>query len=389
MDTLVSTAFGMAPEDFVDALYRHCLGRAADHSGLLSWTQLIHSKGDPTLVLKGILESAEYKARGKSTAYKNTQASRQSFQMSVQQRVEMTVSCRDCDPIPKVPGAGDIIMHPSGVPCQRMHNGTIVVAGGYYGEWMSEVIRRLRGHHEPQEEMLFHAILPFTGAHGSTPVMVELGSFWSYYSLWFRSVYPDARSFLVEPDANNVLLGKRNFELNGFSGEFIEAAVGTHDAPINFRCESDGISRNIRTIGIDGLTRELGLERIDMLHADIQGAELAMLAGMEESIKQGRVKWLFLSTHHHSISGDPLTHQRCLAWLRTHDAFIVGEHSVPESFSGDGLIVAVFGGQPEIPLPPVSRNKPSSSLFGETEYDLAAAWEEIRRLREMVDSTSS
>jgi hypothetical protein len=47
-------------------------------------------------------------------------------------RAEMTVSCRDCDPIPKVPDSGKVISF-KGKPVQIMHNGVRVVAGGYYG----------------------------------------------------------------------------------------------------------------------------------------------------------------------------------------------------------------------------------------------------------------
>jgi hypothetical protein len=73
-------------------------------------------------------------------------------------RVELTVSCRDTDPIPKVPGAGEIRIE-NGIRVQVMHEGTRVLAGGYFGDWMSEIIRRLRGHHEPQEELVVHRIL--------------------------------------------------------------------------------------------------------------------------------------------------------------------------------------------------------------------------------------
>jgi hypothetical protein len=121
-----------------------------------------------------------------------------------------------------------------------------------------------------------------------------------------------------------------------------------------------------------------------LLHADIQGAELAMLEGAEATIAEGRVRWLFVSTHHHCISGDPLTHHRCLDWLRSRSAVIIDEHSVSESFSGDGLIVARFGPGPLPAVPAISRNVPSRSLFRETEYDLADAWAEIRNLRQQL-----
>jgi len=78
-------------------------------------------------------------------------------------RVEMTAACRDSAAIPKVPDAGGIIVE-DGQRVQIMHNGVKVVAGGYYGDWTEEIIRRLRGHHEPQEELVFHELLRHIGA---------------------------------------------------------------------------------------------------------------------------------------------------------------------------------------------------------------------------------
>ena len=34
------------------------------------------------------------------------------------------------------------------------------------------------------------------------------------------------------------------------------------------------------------------------------------------ALADGRLRFLIVSTHHHSISGDPLTHQKCLAELQ-------------------------------------------------------------------------
>src|SRR5664280_2501369 len=73
-------------------------------------------------------------------------------------RILMTVSCRDSDRIPKVDDAGMVTMH-GDRPVQVMHNGLLIDEGCYYGPWMTQVIRGLAGHHEPQEELIFDAIL--------------------------------------------------------------------------------------------------------------------------------------------------------------------------------------------------------------------------------------
>src|SRR5438132_1030898 len=101
--------------------------------------------------------------------------------MDTTNRVAMTVGCRDADPIPKVIDAGRIV-DDAIAPIQIMHNGMRVLAGAYHGEWMARVIDGLRGHHEPQEERVFHHLI-CAARPGS--VMVELASFWAYYTIWY------------------------------------------------------------------------------------------------------------------------------------------------------------------------------------------------------------
>ena len=65
---------------------------------------------------------------------------------------------------------------------QIMHNGIRVLAGGYYGAWMQDLITRCKGVHEPQEEVVFAEIMKHLSDDAT---MIELGGFWSYYSIWF------------------------------------------------------------------------------------------------------------------------------------------------------------------------------------------------------------
>ena len=118
----------------------------------------------------------------------------------------------------------------------------------------------------------------------------------------------------------------------------------------------------------------LGIDHLTILHCDTQGAELEVLRQAEPLLRGGRIDWVFVSTHHHCISGDPLTHQRCLALLRASGAVIEAEHDVQESFSGDGFICARFCPQPQGWLPvTLSYNRSSQSLFRHPLYDLAAS----------------
>ncbi len=290
------------------------------------------------------------------------------FEHSLQRRIDLTTSCRDADAIPKVAGAGEVADH-DGVRVQRMHNGVLVEEGCYYGAWMTEVIRRLRGHHEPQEELAFHRLVErLREAPAAEPVMVELGSFWAYYSLWFARALPGARLVLVEPDAANLEAGRRNLALNGVRGTFVHAAVGLPDGGVaELVGESDGVAREVPLVGVDGLMERERLARVDLLLCDAQGAELAMLESARGALLGGRIRFLVVSTHHASICGDPRMHERCLRLLGELGAHVVAEHTVSESFSGDGLIVAAMDPRDRDLRVELSHARARASLFGELE----------------------
>jgi len=111
---------------------------------------------------------------------------------------------------------------------------------------------------------------------------------------------------------------------------------------------------------------------LDLLHCDVDGAELRVLAGCERLFREKRVGWVMVSTHAHQVCGDPIMHQKCLSLLRDFGGTIEVEHDVHESFSGDGLITARFADRPSVWSPPrISYNRYSTSLFPNPLYELA------------------
>lgn len=287
-----------------------------------------------------------------------------------QRRILQTIACTDSDAIPKVADAGRVLER-DGDLVQVMHNGVVVEAGGYFGDWMQEIIRRLGGHHEPQEELAFARVIERLEP-GAT--MIELGSFWAYYSLWFRKALPGSRNICVEPDQERMAIGKRNFARNGVDATFLPYAIGSELGEVDFVRERDNSTVRIPMRSVDAIVDELGLRRVDLLHVDIQGYETAMLEGAQRLIGSGKLRFLIVSTHHWRISGDPLTHQRCVARVRELGGRILADHSVAESASGDGLVVASFDPRDTEMAPvPISHVRARDSLFGELEHDLAAA----------------
>ena len=282
-----------------------------------------------------------------------------SFPAELQMRIALTLSCRDSDAIPKVAAAGAIMERDDGA-VQVMHDGTLVRVDGYCGGWMTEIIHRLRGHHEPQEELIFHHLLPHARP-GS--LIVELGAWWAYYTAWYLGAVPGAEAVCVEPDPANLELGRANLALNGRTAEFINAALGGEYRPqVEFHRTGHAETVTIESLDMPALASRLRGRPVEMLHMDMQGCELAFLRSLRRCGTP--VRFVMVSTHHELISGSATTHADCLAELRGQGAVILAEHDVLESYSGDGLIAASFCREDAaIPLPPLSRHRGANPLW--------------------------
>jgi FkbM family methyltransferase len=289
---------------------------------------------------------------------------------SPEERTRIATLCRDADVLPRVPNAGAVVQQEDGTLVQIMHNGIKVLAGGYYGDWMQDLIARCHGVHEPQEDVAFAEIMKHLSDHAT---MIELGGFWSYYSIWFLSEGAGRRA-IVEPDPAHIEVGRTNARLSACKPEFVQAFAGRHSAPPSLLATEVSGEVVLPCVSMPDLMASRTIDSLDVLHCDAQGAELDILEGCQDLVAAGRLGWVVVSTHSHYISGDPLTHQRCLAWLARAGATILAEHDVHESFSGDGLIVAKFGTVPERwQRPRLSFNRYSESLFRNPLYDLAGA----------------
>jgi FkbM family methyltransferase len=293
-------------------------------------------------------------------------------EVSPEQRTEIVQRCRDADYIPKVKGAGKVFTQ-GGKKYQLMHNGIKVMVDGYYGAWNTDLIEKMQGHHEPQEEKVFYEL-----SKHFTPgtAMIELGAYWAFYSLWFHKVVPNAFNICCEPDSDNKLIGETNFKLNTFTNyHFIDAAAGSTDGErIDFVGQESGkvVTVPIRTV--DSVVAEYNIDKLEVLHMDVQGQEYEALLGAEQTIKEGKLRFVFISTHHYLISRDPNIHARCIEFIKGLGAHIIAEHDVHESFSGDGLIVASFAEKDKKLSVDVSRNRMATSQFRSYTNDMDIAF---------------
>jgi FkbM family methyltransferase len=295
-------------------------------------------------------------------------------------RIKMTVSCGDSEAIPKVANAGELTKQ-EGVDIQLMHNGIKIIEGCYYGTWMTHIIEILRGHHEPQEEFAFFKLMEHLHSSPSpwgNPRMIELGSFWAYYSMWFLKDFPEGSTYCFEPDPNYLEIGRQNFELNNLSGSFVNAMVSDQASEgSEFRCESDGQVISVPALDFSGIIATTEQKEIDIILVDIQGAETPLLKNLSQVLQHSMIRFMVISTHDVEISGSTITHQSALDLLIQNGAHIILEHSVSESYSGDGFILASFMDVDKQLQIPISFNRSKNSLFGEWEPRMHKLQEEL------------
>ena len=240
------------------------------------------------------------------------------------ERIDIVVQAPDNEKIERVPEAGELTDQ-----YQYMHNGLKICLGSYYDYGNTLLLQRNRGVHEPQEEYVFQEVLKHVPA-GST--MLELGSYWAFYSMWFNQTIANATCYMVEPDPYKMNFGQLNFELNGFTGTFIKGFIDEQSKP-----------GTPPTLCVDSILKTHGITHLSILHSDIQGYEYAMLKGAQEALARQQIDFVFISTHSNEL------HAQCTEYLRDREYEIVADADLIETYSWDGLIVARSPRAPAIP----------------------------------------
>ncbi|MFD2161017.1 FkbM family methyltransferase [Paradesertivirga mongoliensis] len=231
-------------------------------------------------------------------------------------RIRDVMSCPDNDNIQRVAQAGKIIDNH-----QIMHNGQKIILGSYYGSGITDMLKRNKGVHEPQEEFVFSKVI---NSLTDSPVMIELGSYWAFYSMWLLQQRPAARVYLFEPDEHNLNYGIENFKLNHLTGDFNRAYIS----------DMVDIASIPNTLNLPYIFEDKNLDFVDILHSDIQGNELSLLKGAKDLLREERIGYLFISTHDNEI------HNACINFINQFNYNILCEADLNRTFSYDGLIVA-------------------------------------------------
>lgn len=202
--------------------------------------------------------------------------------------------------------------------------GVKVHKNSYYGNHVN-ILKLNNGSHEPSEERMFQNILTDIQENGT---MLELGSYWSFYSIWFNKSIKNAKNYCIEPGNDEINVGRLNCKLNGVMCDYTKGFVGS-----NVGVPKEALGANI--INLNDYCKQKGISELDLLHSDIQGAEYEMLKTITNMLDERKIKYLFISTHSNEI------HYNCIDLLKEHNYRIVASSDFEdETFCFDGIIVA-------------------------------------------------
>lgn len=157
--------------------------------------------------------------------------------------------------------------------------------------------------------------------------MVELGSNQAYYSLLFKAMLIDrnVNSIMVEPYEPYLERGIEHFKINNYPSIFINKSIGKEWVAHHTNFE-------LETISVDEIVKEYNIKKLDILHSDIDGAEITMLQGSEYSLSNKIINYAFILTH--GIE----THAECLNLISKYDYKILIDHR-EQNIGDDSLII--------------------------------------------------
>lgn len=232
-------------------------------------------------------------------------------------RIKIALESKYNSYIPRIAKAGNI---ENGY--QVMHNGILVSIGDYYGLPITKMLHMNKGVHEPEEEKIF---LDVINKMPQNPVMIEMGSFWAFYSMWFLKATVHGQVYMIEPEKKNLIVGERNLKKNNLKASFDNYFIG----------KISSITGDTPVICLDDYVKEKKIKHINIAHADIQGFESDMLEGAVNCLSERMIDYFFVSTHTNEL------HYKCIDFLKDADYKIVFQVDLIKAASFDGFILAI------------------------------------------------
>lgn len=219
-----------------------------------------------------------------------------------------------------------------------------------------------------EEHTSFMKLLEAVG-NKKNPVMVELGSNWCFWSLCFRKRFPEGSNYIIELGKRQLDVGLTNFKLNEYSVDsewgglflndsneveaekaLLERGIGNFtfdeqrllctddkrplyaDEDIHFNKDLEGemVGPELDFVKV---YNDKKLEKVDILHMDIQGSEYPLLKQLKSSHILNNIMSMVVATH------SPYIHNEVKTILEENN-FTIVEEAAYGSVGGDGMFLA-------------------------------------------------
>ena len=187
-----------------------------------------------------------------------------------------------------------------------------------------------------------HAIIPTQMPPFVPKVIYDIGANIGIASLYFAARYPQAQCFGFEPVPSNFQICSANYG-NLPQGRMFPWAVGAHSGSATFEFDEADLRGGrleatqpggdkpahqrltVPVVSIADLVTEQQLTPPDFVKIDVEGAEMAVLAGIGPCLPH--IQRVLIETH-----GVELLKQ-CLAWLQANGFVIQDVHEVAPGFA--------------------------------------------------------
>ena len=197
--------------------------------------------------------------------------------------------------------------------------------------------------HEQEQIKLFLTALKTLDS--VSPVMFELGSFEAFYCMLFNGYFKNVdgkMSVCVDAVPERLSTGIENAKNSGFKNIFFEEGrIGTLNTGMySYGTQFDDLELSTNTLTVTELCKKYNVKKIDILHSDIQGAEVSVLQEVAEH--QIAVEWFFINIHNDSVTRDFYgveVYNKCKSILSNIGVEYYFDNPYQGGY-GDGLIVA-------------------------------------------------
>jgi FkbM family methyltransferase len=141
--------------------------------------------------------------------------------------------------------------------------------------------------------------------------IVDCGANIGLTSVFLLTRYANARAVVVEPDAANMTLCRKNLERFGERVHYVSAAVWPSQTTLKMKAADgpakewgyqvepvgSGEAGGVRGVTIDDLMREAAFPAIDLLKVDIEGAEVPLFDGPAAAQWLSKTRNLVIEIH--------------------------------------------------------------------------------------------